>query len=205
MKIAIVFTGLAVVLILTFLFLSQRKNSAVQKVCVICGAESRFGYSEHAEEDLEKIEPLCLQCLVTRLEEDYTTFAARAVVIQPADGPPCYVFQPLQEWREHFKASKIADDVASILREMEPRCQECGAKASYAWLESRGLNGENFGETLDNGLKNTLLTQNPRPVSLCAACCVRRVSNDLETKRLAYIEVSGPKGADDGFVVPMGY
>jgi hypothetical protein len=205
MTIVIVLLGVVAALILTLILATRTKNSPTEKTCVTCGAEANFGYSEHAEEDLEKIKPLCLKCLVSRLEEDYSTFTGQAVVIQPAEGPPCYVFQPVQSWKKHSKKSKIADEAVTLLDRMEPGCLECGQKANYVWVESRGLNGDNFGETLDKGLSETLLVQNPRPISLCPACCVARIVLQFEEQQLSYLEVASPRGNEAGFVVPMGY
>src|SRR5207249_4332128 len=99
---------------------------------------------EHAEEDAAKIKPMCLEHIMSKLERDYTSFGGRALVIEPADGPPCYVFQPVEEWRRSFKDSKIADDVTSLLAKMDTKCHDCGQGASYLWVESNGLNGDNF-------------------------------------------------------------
>jgi len=71
-------------------------------------------------------------------------------------------------------------------------------------VDSRGLTGENFGESLDKGLSKTILPHNPPPVSLCSRCCVKRIETELEAQRLHYLEVSAPKGSEDGFVMPHG-
>lgn len=204
MKIVLILLGCIVVGVVIVLFARRKAQSPVGKACSICGAESRFGYDEYAE-DLEHIRPMCLKHLISQLEEDYTSFGGRAVVVQPADGPPCYVFQPVKEWHESFKDSRIPDDVLSLLARMETKCHDCGQAANYLWVESADLTGDNFGKTLDNGVSETLLRRNPKPISLCAKCCVKRISTDLETKHLTYLEVCAPKGKVDGFVIPMGY
>jgi hypothetical protein len=139
------------------------------------------------------------------LDSDYQSFRGRAVVIAPADGPPCYVFQPVEEWRQAFKDSRISDDVSSLIAKMDAKCHDCGQTANCLWLESKGLTGENFEETLDKGISAALLRQNPAPISLCPKCCVKRVASSLEANRLSYLEVCAPKGNADGFVIPMGY
>lgn len=204
MRIPLIVLGCVFVGIVIFLFARRREQSPVGKACAVCGAESKFGYDEYAE-DLDHIRPMCLKHLVSQLERDYTSFGGRAVVIQPAHGPPCYVFQPVKEWRESFKESKIADDVLSLLAKIETNCHDCGQTAKYLWVESNGLTGDNFGETLDKGVSETLLRHNPQPISLCAKCCVRHIAKELEAKRLSYLEVCAPKGNVDGFVIPMGY
>ena len=205
MKISTIVIGCIAVGFVILLWAKRRANSAVGKPCAVCGAKSSYGYSEHAEEEADKIKPLCLAHLISALENDYQSFRGRAVVIAPADGPPCYVFQPVGEWRQAFKDSKIADDVSSLLAKMDAKCHDCGQPANYLWVESSGLTGDNFVETLDKGLSATLLRQNPAPISLCSKCCVKRVTHALETKHLSYLEVCAPKGSTDGFVVPMGY
>lgn len=205
MRMLLIVLGCAAALILVLLFATRKTKSLVGRACVVCGAESKYGYSEHAEEAPEKIRAMCLNCLVSQLGKDYASFAGRAVVVQPAGGPPCYVFQPVKEWREYFKESKIANDVLSLLASMETRCHDCGQKANYLWIESGGLTGDNFGETLDHGLTETLLRHNPKPISLCPRCCVKHMAGELEAKQLSYLEVCAPKGTGDGFVIPMGY
>jgi hypothetical protein len=34
---------------------------------------------------------------------------------------------------------------------------------------------------------------------------VKHIEKDLQWKDITYLEVCGPKGADDGFVFPMAY
>ncbi len=203
MKIVIV---LAVCVLAAVIYLSARRKTEwpIGKPCSICGAESGFGYDKEAE-DLANIKPMCLKCLLSQLEKEYAAFAGRAVVIQPAQGPPSYVFQPVKEWRDNFKDSKIAADVVSLVAKMDTKCHDCGQKASFLWVESSGLNGHNFTETLDKGISETLLRANPKPISLCAKCCIGRMANDLRDKHITYGEVCSPRGAVDGFVVPMGY
>ena len=205
MKISSIVIGCVVIGFVVFLFATRRTNSPVGKPCSVCGVRSSYGYSEHAEEFADKIKPLCLAHLISELESNYHSFRGRAVVIEPTDGPPCYVFQPVDDWRQAFKDSKIADDVLSLLAKMETKCHDCGQKANFLWVESNGLTGDNFGETLDKGVTATLLSQNPALISLCPKCCVKLIARALETKRLSYLEVCAPKGKVDGFVIPMGY
>jgi hypothetical protein len=47
------------------------------------------------------------------------------------------------------------------------RRHNCGQHANYLWIESKGLTGDNFSETLDKVFSETLLFNNPRPISLC--------------------------------------
>jgi hypothetical protein len=205
MRIPLIVLGCVVIGFVIFLFATRKANSPVRKSCSVCGAQSRYGYSDHAEEAADKIKPMCLAHLVPELESNYQSFRGRAVVIAPADGPPCYVFQPVEEWRQAFKDSKIADDASSLLAKMDAKCHDCGQPANYLWVESNGLAGDNFGTTLDKGVSATLLCQNVAPISLCPKCCVKRVASVLESKCLSYLEVCAPKGKADGFVIPMGY
>jgi hypothetical protein len=34
---------------------------------------------------------------------------------------------------------------------------------------------------------------------------VNHIAEELKEKEIAYLEVSGPKGVDDGFIIPMAY
>jgi len=56
---------------------SHRKTRA----CINCGAPSRFGFSNHAESAMKDITRVCLNCLKTKLADDYSQFGARALVI----------------------------------------------------------------------------------------------------------------------------
>jgi len=177
----------------------------MSKRCSVCGAESKYGYSDHAEEEMKNIKSMCMKCLITQLEKDYTAFSGRAVVIQPAPGPPCYVFHSNEEWSKCFKESKMDDDTRAYLLRMETICHDCGQKANFLWIQSSGLTEHNFGNVLKKGFSETLLPRNPKPISLCGHCCVKHIEKDLQWKDITYLEVCGPKGTDDGFVVPMAY
>ena len=189
------------------LFLRKKKAPAVAigKRCSVCGAGPTYGYSENTEEEAKDMKPLCLKCLVSQLRNDYTAFSARAVVIQPAPGPPCYVFHSSRGWGESFKESKMDDDTRAHLLNMDTLCRDCGQKANFLWIESRGLTAHNFGNVLRKGFSETLLTGNPKPVSLCAKCCVNHIAEALREKEITYLEVSGPRGVEDGFIIPLAY
>ncbi len=193
---------------LIYFFVIRKKNlrtGPTVKRCSVCGAESKYGYSENAEEEIKNMKSVCIKCLVSQLKKDYSAFSARAVVIQPAPGPPCYVFHSNKEWAQSFKESKIDDDSRSYLLRMDTLCRDCGQKANFLWIESRGLTAYNFGNVLRKGFSETLLADNPKPVSLCANCCVEHIAEELKEKEIEYLEVSGPKGPEDGFVIPMAY
>ena len=185
-------------------FLHKKKLPTVKR-CSVCGAESKYGYSENAEKKIKGIKSVCIKCLVSQLNNDYTTFSGRAVVIQPVPGPPCYVFHSNKEWGQLFKESKIDDDARDYLLRMDTLCRDCGQGANFLWVESKGLTALNFGGVLRKGFCETLLPINPKPVSLCGKCCVNHIAEELKEKHIGYLEVSGPKGVDDGFVIPMAY
>lgn len=186
-------------------FFVRKKKLPAVKGCSVCGAESKYGYSENPEEKTRSIKSMCIKCLISQLKNDYTTFTARAVVIQPVSGPPRYVFHSNKDWAESFKESKIDHDTRTYLLSMDILCRDCGQKANFLWIESKGLTAHNFGNVLKKGFIETLLPRNPKPVSLCGKCCVNRVAEELKKKEIAYLEVSGPKGGEDGFVIPMAY
>jgi hypothetical protein len=146
-----------------------------------------------------------VNCLRARLAVDYQAFEGRAVVVQPALGPPVYVFQPVDDWSKHFPSSGIVADVNEMLDEMKKRCEDCGASANFVWVESQGLTADNFGHVLEQGISATLLRNNPVPQSLCATCCVGRIANTLKARELSFVEFSSPRGSARGFVLPMAY
>jgi len=204
MKVFLIALGCIVLAWIIYSLLSRKTKVPIVKRCSVCGAESKYGYSEHAEE-VKNIKSLCQKCLIIQLEKDYATFSGRAVVIQPVPGPPCYVFHSNKEWGEFFKESRMDDDARAYLLRMDTMCHDCAQKANFLWIESNGLTAHNFGNVLKKGFSETLLPRNPKPLSLCGPCCVRHIARELEGKGITYLEVCGPKGAEDGFVIPMAY
>ncbi len=194
-----------IIVLVLFALMFRKPDKIIGKPCVVCGSYAKYGYSEHAEEEYEKIKPLCRECLKKQLISDYPAYQGQALVIQPASGPPCYVFQPMDRWKEAFPRTQIYKDVELLLDEMDNKCYDCSKLAHYVWIESGGIESENFSDILDKGLYTTLLKQNPNPTSLCGDCCVKRIMKQLEEKDIEYIEVCSPKGNKSGFVVPMGY
>jgi hypothetical protein len=205
MKVFLIILGFIALTWMIYSLSFRKKKPIITKTCSVCGAESKYGYSEYAEEEMKNIKSMCLKCLVSQLEKDYATFSGRAVVIQPAPGPPCYLFHSNEQWGQFFKESKMDDEARAYLLRMAPICHDCGQKANFLWIESRGLTAYNFGNVLKKGFSETLLPRNPKPISLCAHCCVKHIATEIEEKDLAYLEICGPRGADDGFVIPMAY
>jgi len=205
MKVFLIILGFVVLAWIIYSLFLRKKKPIMSKRCSVCGAESKYGYSEYAEEEMKNIKSMCIKCLITQLEKDYTAFSGRAVVIQPVPGPPCYVFHSNEEWGKFFKESKMDDNTRAYLLRMETICHDCGQEANFLWIQSSGLTEHNFGNVLKKGFSETLLPRNPKPISLCGKCCVRNIASELKKKDITYLEVCGPKGADDGFVVPMAY
>jgi len=169
--------------------------------CVNCGAPSRFGFSNHAESAMKDIARLCLNCLKTKLADDYTQFGAHALVIEPAANLPCYVFQPSSKWRD----LKLAEETSKLLSKMKTTCLHCGAKANFLWLTSNGLKEDNAENMFTEGVSETLLRWgNGPPCSVCGRCCVDLIWKSIESQSLTFLEVCGPR-SEDGFVLPMGY
>jgi hypothetical protein len=205
MKIFLIGLGCILLAWIIYSFFFRKTKPQTDRTCFICGEKAKYGYSERAEEALKNIKSMCRKCLVFQLEKDYTTFSGRAVVIQPAAGPPCYVFHSNDEWGKLFKESKMDDDARAYLLRMNPICHDCDQKANFLWIESSGLTEHNFGNVLKKGFAETLLSRNPKPISLCGKCCVRHIVKELEKKDITYLGISGPKGGEDGFVAPMGF
>jgi hypothetical protein len=205
MKFFLIVLGCIVFAWIIHSFFFRKKKLPTVKRCSVCGAESKYGYSENAEEEIKNIKSMCMKCLVSQLKNDYTTFSGRAVVIQPAPGPPCYVFHTNKEWGDSFRESKMDDDARAYLLRMDTLCLDCGQKANFLWVGSKGLTAHNFGNALRKGFSETLLPRNPKLVSLCGKCCLNHIAEELKGKDIVYLEVSGPKGVDDGFVMPMAY
>lgn len=188
------------ILIVAAMALSLR-NRQSHKTCANCGSPSEFGYSHEAESELENIVNLCFTCLVKKMTDDYENYEGRALVIEPAAGFPCYVFQTRSKWPD----SKLAKEVVEMFSAADEACNQCGSKAHYLWVTSNGLNLSNFEQLLSEGLSQTLLRWgNVGPVSLCASCCVKSIARAIEEHGLTFLEVCAPRSAD-GFVIPMAY
>ncbi len=188
-----------------FRLFRRKKTPPVVVACSVCQEPAPYGCSDQAEASPEDIRPLCLKCLDRQLHIDYDAFSGRAVVVEPASGPPVYVFQVASKWNEHFENSRMANDVLSMLERMDTECRGCGRGARFLWVTSDGLSDRHFEVVLDRGLSDTLLQTNPTPLPLCAGCCVARISETPEARNISYLEVCSPKGDEAGFVVPMGY
>ena len=169
--------------------------------CSNCGAPSQFGYSRQAESKAIDIVRLCLARLVAKLSDDYRNYAARALVIEPAADLPCYVFQPKSKW----PGSKLAEDLATLLGNMEDACCHCGSHANFLWVTSNGLLPSTFAQVLSEGPSRTILEWgNEKPVSVCGPCCLTLIKSAIESHSLAFLEVCGPR-SEDGIILPMGY
>jgi hypothetical protein len=169
--------------------------------CVSCGSPSRFGFSARAESAGKDIAPLCLPCLKIKLSDAYVLFDARALVIGPAANFPCYVFQVGSKWKNYT----IGEETRRLLSRMDERCSSCDGKANFLWLTSKGLVANNAAKLFAEGVSETLLRWgNELPRSVCGRCCVDLVCQSIESQKLTFLEVCGPR-SEDGFVVPMGY
>lgn len=195
--IAVILVGILIVVVVA-LYLRNRQS---HKTCANCGSPSQFGYSREAESELENIVNLCFTCLLKKMTDDYESYEGRAVVIQPAAGFPCYVFQSSSRWPD----SNLTKEVAEMFLATDEACNQCGSKAHYLWVSSKGLNPSTFEQVLSNGLSETLLRWgNPRPTSLCSRCCVKSIAKAIEEHSLTFLEICSPR-ATNGFVIPMGY
>ena len=125
MKTFLIVLGCLVLAWIIYSLFSKKTKVSIAKRCSVCGAESKYGYPEHAKK-IKNIKSTCRKCLVVQLEKDYTTFSGRAVVIQPVPGPPCYVFHSNREWSQFFKESKMDDDARTYLLRMDTSCHDCG-------------------------------------------------------------------------------
>ena len=169
--------------------------------CAKCGAPAGFGYSLRAESDRNDISSMCLSCLKAKLATDYAQFDKRALVIEPAPNLPCYVFQPDSRWKNY----KLMSDARDMLSRMQDSCGHCGAKANFLWLTSSGLQPDSLDELFWKGAEETLLRWgNRKPHPVCARCCVNLICGSIESHRLTFAEVCGPR-SEDGVVLPMAY
>lgn len=156
------------------------------------------GYSRTAESAPEDIVPLCVQCLLQRLDEDYCTYDGHAVVIQPVAELPCYVFRPKSDWDEPLHA-----EVGTLLAGLQNQCSSCTNPARYLWVKA--LAAVPVANLPKLGITHTLLApSSARPVSLCARCTVQRIARSFAGQEGGYVEVCGPRGGEDGLVTAIG-
>jgi len=178
-------------------FTMRRKHPA--KACAQCGEPSSHGYAKQAETERDDLVPLCVNCLIRRLDDDYRRYQGQAVVIQPVAELPCYVFRPKTAWGEAVRA-----DLDFILSGLQTHCHTCGQKARYAWVNA--LEPGPVTRLPELGIKQALLigAKGP-PVSLCPRCTVTRLAHSLTAQEGGYLEICGPRGGEDGLVSGMGY
>jgi hypothetical protein len=178
----------------------RRKRKRIEnEQCARCGALARHGYSKTAESALEDIVPLCIPCLQKHLDEDYSTYDGRAVIIQPVAELPCYVFRPKNVWDEHLRA-----ELDILLAGLENHCSSCTNPARYMWVNA--LDAGPVANIPKMGITHTLLAASgARPISLCASCSVQRIVRSLAGQEAGYVEVCGPGGSEDGLVTAIGY
>jgi hypothetical protein len=198
------YTSFIVVLVaiaIAVALLAYRRKRQSHGTCVNCGAPSDFGYSREPETRAEDIVKLCLTCLAAKMKNDYERYEGRALVIQPASGFPCYVYQTNSRWA----GSRLAKESHEMCSGPDETCNQCGAKAQYFWVTSNGLNPANLEQLLSDGLEHTLLQWgNAHAIPLCAGCCVQSITKTIADRRLRFYEVCSPR-SEGGFVVPMAY
>ena len=169
------------------------------KLCVRCGALAMHGYSQMAESSPDDIVPLCVPCLLERLDEDYCTYDGRAVVIQPVAELPCYVFRPKGDWDEPLRS-----ELDTLLAGLQNHCSSCTNPARYLWVNA--LEAGPIAKLPQKGITHTLLApSSAHPISLCARCSVQRIARSIAGQEAGYVEVSGPRGGEDGLVTAIGY
>jgi hypothetical protein len=169
------------------------------KLCARCGAPAMHGYSRTAESVREDIVPLCMHCLVNRLDEDYRAYDGRAVVIQPVAELPCYVFRPRSAW-----SAKLRAELDHLLAGLHDQCSSCSHPARYLWVHA--VDSIPVARLPQQGITQTLLAPgSARPVSLCAQCSVQRIARSFAGQEAGYVEVCGPRGSEDGLVTAIGH
>lgn len=169
------------------------------KSCAQCGKPSSYGYSKGAESELGETVPLCVDCLIRKLDEDYCMYDGRAVVVQPVAELPRYVFRPKASWDE-----AVRNDVDFLLAGLQTHCFSCGQPARYVWVNA--LEPGPVAKLPELGIQRTLLAGGKaQPVSLCAKCTVKRIGHSLREQEGGYSEICGPRGDADGVVSGMGY
>lgn len=179
------------------------RRSPRKKRCARCERGAAHGYSNAAESDSQDIAPLCLPCLVEQLRRDYSDYRGRVIVVEPAAGLPCYVFRSREFLRS--QSPSVDREVETLLQQIG-QCASCQTGACCLWIGSRGLNVDTFGEVLEKGPAQTLLAWgNPSPVSLCAKCAARRISEALHAGDFEYLEICSPHDRDEGIAMPLAY
>ena len=175
---------------------TRKKHPA--KRCAQCGKPSSHGYAK-AEPEPSETAPLCVDCLLRRLDEDYCTYDGRAVVVQPVAELPRYVFLPTADWKE-----AVRNDVDFLLAGLQTHCHSCGQPARYVWVNA--LEPGPVAKLPELGIQHTLLAGGKvHPVSLCAQCTVKRIGHSLREQEGGYLEICGPRGDADGLVSGAGY
>lgn len=165
---ALLLAGVGGVIVAALWVIASLRKRGKTRPCVDCGAPSRFGFSNHAESAMKDIARLCLNCLKTKLADDYAQFGAHALVIEPTGNLPCYVFQPISKWKDH----KLVEETGKLLSKMETICHQCGAKANVLWLTSNGLTENNAEKLFTEGVRDfTSMGKRPALLRLRPVLC----------------------------------
>ncbi len=177
------------------------KRDPRKKRCTRCGQPSVHGYSQVAESPSDQITSLCLRCLTEQLQQDYSGYHGKSIVVAPAPSLPCYTFRDV-EYLSSIRA-RWRQDFGTLFQEVR-NCTDCKSKASILWVNSRGLSLETFAEVLEKGLQQSLLAWgNPAPIPLCGACVAKRIGECLRSGGPSFFEVCSPHGEQQGMVLPM--
>ncbi len=195
----IVFGLVVVALIGAALLRARARRKHPAKYCAQCGKRSSHGYANAAEPEPIETAPLCVDCLLRRLEEDYRTYNGHAVVVQPVAELPRYVFRPTADWSE-----AVRKDADFLLAGLQTHCHSCGQPARYVWVNA--LEPGPVAKLPELGVQRTLLAGGKtHPVTLCAQCTMKRIGHSLREQEGGYSEICGPRGDEDGVVSGIGY
>jgi len=72
-------------------------------------------------------------------------------------------------------------------------------------MHSQGLTMENFGDVLESGPEQTLLSWGNVAESLCGTCTAARIGKGLQAGDFEFFEVCSPHDSQEGLVLPMAY
>ena len=195
----VLFTGATLALIGAAILRATTRKKHPAKPCAQCGKPSSHGYAEAMGPEPSETTPLCVDCLLRKLDEDYRTYGGHAVVVQPVAELPRYVFRPKTDWNE-----AVRNDVDFLLAGLQTHCHSCGQPARYVWVNA--LEPGPVAKLQELGIQRTLLAGGKiQPVSLCAQCAVKRIEHSLREQEGGYLEICGPRGEADGVVSGMGY
>lgn len=136
--------------------------------------------------------PLCNACLESRLAQDFTSYAGRCLVFEPALGPEAFVYHPLDgetamAWPEQERAAAL-----EWIERLPGHCAVCAGPGRFAWIPV-DADANLWGSDWISSLNEKTLSPDR---TLCGACVAQRLTQTFERRGLYFEGIVPPRDGD---------